>query len=207
MPATAGLFTHIKYSILDRRLIDPVTSCLGKLTSGEDASLFSMGGLLGLGGRLWRLHDWSDEWYQVRWIEKDQEWFLKLKTPSLELDVTEWVGTNEYKFQLDVYHDGYEIRDLAAFYAWVEKLKAPITNEYKFQLADNDSRKPCKRAALYAWVENVTHVLVRLQRWAKRMLRRARVRLVLLMALHPRLGAKAGIGALGPDLLLALALL
>jgi len=210
MPATAGLFTHIKYSILDRRLMNPATSCWGKLTSGEDASLFSMGGLLGLGGRLWRLHDWSDEWYQVRWIEKDQEWFLKLKTPILELDVEEWVGTNEYKFQLAVYHDSREVFDMAAFNAWVEKLKTPIlegTNEYKFQLADNDSRKPCELAALYAWVENVTHVLVRLQRWAKRMLRRARVRLVLLMALHPRLGAKAGIGALGPDLLLALALL
>ena len=178
MPATAGLFTHIKYNMVDRRLINPATSWWGKRTSGDDASLFSMGGLLGLGGRLWRLHDWSDKWYQLRWIEKDQEWFLKLKTPSLDLEVKEWVGTNEYKFELDVYHDSFETREL----------------EFK-------------EAALYAWVENVTHVLVRLQRWAKRMLRRARVRLVLLMALHPRLGNKAGIAVLGPDLIHKLTLL
>jgi len=186
MPATtAGLFTGIKYRLEDWRLTNPTRRMCFKRSWGEDASLFSLDGggsvFLGLGGRLWRLHDWPGTWFLYTYIKKDPAWFSKLKAPRLELDVAssnpvKWARTNEYKFELDV-------------------------------LDGRESRGEFKAAAHYAWLENVTHKLVRIQRWAKRMLRRARVRLVLLMALHPRLGAKAGIAALGPDLILACALL
>ena len=183
MPATAGLFTHIKYRLEDWRLTNPTRRMCFKRSWGEDASLFSLDGggsvFLGLGGRLWRLHDWPGTWFLYGYIKKDPAWFSKLKAPRLELDVAssnpvKWARTNEYKFELDII-DGRESHGL--------------------------------EAAHYAWLENVTHNLVRIQSWAKRMLRRARVRLVLLMALHPRLGKKAGIAVLGPDLLLALTLL
>jgi hypothetical protein len=98
---------------------------------------------------------------------------------------------------------------------WFSKLEKPLLEismarvygtEFKFQCIVFETDERFQRHVQNARLENVTHNLVRIQRWAKRMLRRARVRLVLLMALHPRLGAKAGIAELGPDLLLALAL-
>ena len=82
-----------------------------------------------------------------------------------------------------------------------------LGNDIKFQCIVFETDERFQGHVQNARLENVTHNLVRIQRWAKRMLRRARVRLVLLMALHPRLGAKAGIAVLGPDLLLACALL
>jgi len=176
------MFTGIKYSLEDCRLTNPTRRRWFKRTRGEDASLFSLDEgrtvFLGLAGRLWRLHDWPGTWWLYTYIRKDPAWFSKLKTPRLELSVAssnpgKWTRTNEYKFELDVCHAGRETRGL----------------EFR-------------AAAHYAWLENVNHVLVRIQRWAKRMLRQARVRLVLLMALHPRLGAKAGIAELGPDIIL-----
>ena len=98
---------------------------------------------------------------------------------------------------------------------WFSKLEKPLLEismarvygtEFKFQCIVFETDERFQRHVQNARLENVTHNLVRIQRWAKRMLRRARVRLVLLMALHPRLGAKAGIAELGPDLMLALAL-
>jgi hypothetical protein len=49
-------------------------------------------------------------------------------------------------------------------------------------------------------LENVSHLLIRLQRWCKRMVRRQRT-LALCMGMHARLGAKCLIGDLGEDLL------
>ncbi len=51
------------------------------------------------------------------------------------------------------------------------------------------------------WLYNVTHSLIRLQRWVRRMQLVARARQALLMALHPRLGAMCLLASLGPDLL------
>lgn len=49
-------------------------------------------------------------------------------------------------------------------------------------------------------LENLTHLLIRIQRWTRRMLRRARA-LALSMALHPRLGVGARLAELGEDIL------
>jgi hypothetical protein len=60
-----------------------------------------------------------------------------------------------------------------------------------------------------AQLENMQHVLIRLQRWIRRVLGRERVRLAsvaLLMALHPRLGMGCALGELGHDILEALIL-
>ena len=49
-------------------------------------------------------------------------------------------------------------------------------------------------------MENIHHILIRLQRWSRRMLHRRRS-LALCMALHPRLGTKSPIADLGEDIL------
>ena len=49
-------------------------------------------------------------------------------------------------------------------------------------------------------LENLNHLLIRLQRWTRRMLHRARG-LALCMVLHPRLGAKSLLAELGWDML------
>ena len=51
------------------------------------------------------------------------------------------------------------------------------------------------------WLENITHLLIKLQRWIRRKQRAGRVRSALLMALHPRLGALSPLAELGPDIL------
>lgn len=49
-------------------------------------------------------------------------------------------------------------------------------------------------------LENLNHLLIRLQRWTRRMLHRARV-LALAMALHARLGCESMLAGLGCDIL------
>jgi hypothetical protein len=46
----------------------------------------------------------------------------------------------------------------------------------------------------------VTHLLIRLQRWSKRMVKRQRM-LALCMGMHERLGAKCLLAGLGEDVL------
>ena len=54
----------------------------------------------------------------------------------------------------------------------------------------------------YARLYNANHLLIRLQRWFRRVPEQWRARrLVLAMALHPRLGCDSGLGALGEDIL------
>ena len=48
-------------------------------------------------------------------------------------------------------------------------------------------------------LENLTHVIIRLQRWTKRMLERRRA-LALCMALHARLGGQSRLAELGEDM-------
>jgi hypothetical protein len=48
--------------------------------------------------------------------------------------------------------------------------------------------------------ENINHLLIRLQRWTRRMLKRPKI-LALFMALHPRLGADSGVAELNKDIL------
>ena len=50
-------------------------------------------------------------------------------------------------------------------------------------------------------LENVHHLLLRLQRWIKRVMMRERVRLALLMGLHARLGQECLLGELGHDII------
>jgi hypothetical protein len=50
-------------------------------------------------------------------------------------------------------------------------------------------------------LENLSHLLIRLQRWTRRVLHRVRV-LALCMAFHPRLGGKSWLAELGEDILL-----
>lgn len=49
-------------------------------------------------------------------------------------------------------------------------------------------------------LENLNHLLIRLQRWTRRMLHRARA-LALAMALHARLGCESMLAGLGCDIL------
>ena len=54
---------------------------------------------------------------------------------------------------------------------------------------------------IYAgFIEDVTHLLIRLQRWSKRMVKRRRM-LALCMGMHQRLGAKCLLAGLGEDVL------
>jgi hypothetical protein len=56
-------------------------------------------------------------------------------------------------------------------------------------------------------MENITHSLIRLQRWIRRVvIRQGRARLALLMGLHPRLGQQSLLGELGHDMLVGMVL-
>jgi hypothetical protein len=184
MPTTASLVkTHVEYELMDWRFPKPG---FFKRIRGEDASLYLFRGgwtFLGLGGRLWRL-DKIFGWGRFREdpFIPDPDWFSKLSKPLLEISMARVYG-NEFSFQCIVFE----------------------TDE-RFQCIAFETDVRIERHVQRGRLENVTHNLVRIQRWTKRILRRARVRLVLLMALHPRLGAKAGIAELGPDLILALTL-
>jgi len=181
MPATAGLVkTHVEYEMMDWRFPKPDFL---KGIRGMDSSLYLFRGgwtFLGLGGRLWRLDKLIDCWRFGDVIRFGEDPFI----PDPD---------------------------------WFSKLKKPLLEismarlrdctEFKFQCIVFETDERFQGHVLNARLENVTHNLVRIQRWAKRMLRRVKVRLVLLMALHPRLGNKAGIAALGPDLMLRVALL
>lgn len=63
-----------------------------------------------------------------------------------------------------------------------------------------EKRRKHYNSVQYGRLENLNHLLIRLQRWTRRMLYRARG-LALCMALHPRLGAESWLAELGGDML------
>jgi hypothetical protein len=79
---------------------------------------------------------------------------------------------------------------------WIE------TNRYKYPLEFMGRCTIFERKHKHDFVihdgclENINHLLIKLQRWTRRMQQRARV-LALCMALHPRLGAKSWLAGLG----------
>ncbi len=50
-------------------------------------------------------------------------------------------------------------------------------------------------------IDSLDHVLIQRQRWIRRVLSRERVRLVLLMGLHARLGKECMLGELGHEII------
>ena len=63
-----------------------------------------------------------------------------------------------------------------------------------------EKRRKHYNSVRHGRLENLNHLLIRLQRWTRSMLQRARA-LALSMALHPRLGAKSWLAELGKDIL------
>jgi len=79
-------------------------------------------------------------------------------------------------------------------------------NGYRFECEVHETAESQRGRGMVhrAQLENMQHVLIRLQRWIRRVLGRERVRLAsvaLLMALHPRLGMGCALGELGHDIL------
>ncbi len=74
-------------------------------------------------------------------------------------------------------------------------------NEYRLLCKIHDGDERDEHVVCIGWLYDMTHLLIRLQRWARRRLRVARVRQVLLMALHLLLGLESLLSTLGPDLL------
>lgn len=177
-----GLITHLQYRMEDQRLRNPTRKRWFKRTSGKDASLclFGQDGyvMLGLDGKLWRFCEYPVTSIAYSFFNPTAGWFSRLKRPRLEICVSStnpgrWDRKNEYRFECDVC-DGTE-----------------------------PGRRCEAKVVHYAWLENLTHCLIRLQRWIRRVVvRRGQIRLALLMGLHPRLGRHCTLGALGHDIIL-----
>ena len=96
--------------------------------------------------------------------------------------------------------------------SWFADLKAPKVllrvfwkdgqHAFSFDMWVLEQRAGRGKTFVYFGVlENVNHVLIRLQRWIKRVMMRERVRLALLMGLHARLGQECLLGELGHDII------
>lgn len=181
------IFTNIKYIMEDTRLKKPTRRYWFKRTRGNDAFLCSFGEdciMIGYDGKLWRLHDFPSTYILYDFFTPDKAWYSKIKeNPTLlKLEVSstnpgKWHRKNEYRFECDICN-GYE--------PWRGREPRPVH---------------------YAWMENITHSLIRLQRWIRRVvIRQGRARLALLMGLHPRLGQQSLLGELGHDMLVGMVL-
>lgn len=128
---------------------------------------------LGEGQEFIGLHNrlWRLESYENQYYKTRPNWFHTCTTERLIVKL-EW-----YNF-------------------WYEK---PNEHRQLCKIYDGDERD--ESVVCIGWLYDKTHLLIRLQRWARRRLRVARVRQVLLMALHPRLGSESLLSTLGVDLL------
>ena len=179
-----NLVTHIRYSVEDQRLKNPTRRRWFKRTFGNDACLCRFGQddhiMLGFHGKLWRFCEYPITSMVYSFFKPNVGWFSRLERPRLEICVSStdpgrWNRRNEYRFECDVC-DGTE-----------------------------PERRCESRIVHYAWLENVSHALIRLQRWIRRVVvRRGQIRLALLMAMHPRLGHHCTLAALGHDIILGL---
>jgi hypothetical protein len=124
-------------------------------------------------------------------------------------DNLQFIGFNNNLWQLDSYENRYYKTRPRWFFNWHKRivklewyhpyLSAP--NEYRLLCKIHDGDEQDQHVICIGWLYNVTHLLIRLQRWIRRMLRVARARRVLCMALHPRLGKNSLLSTLGPDIL------
>jgi len=171
------LFTDVRYVLTDDRATRERKTA-GKVflcCFGVDCVF------IGWNGQLWRCNAFDKFWRLAEYY-----WVTNLKQPKLRLDVEErnarrvWRRTNGYRFECHVYDEHEDARASAAL---------------EFQSSE------VHRAQL----ENVNHVLIRLQRWIKRALRvrwQKRARSALVMALHPRAIARGcALGGVGRDIL------
>jgi hypothetical protein len=172
-----GIFTNVKYMMEDDRYPKETRRHHGKLTRGE-LSIYSFGvdsWFFGYDGKLWR-------------VTTCPGWILE-KTKMLPASKLERV--NPIVVRLNIVHT-YDVHTGR----WNKKefrYLSDICDGWKDRLSDflHSGR-----------LENVHHVLIRLQRWTKRVLRLRKIRLALLMSLHPRLGQHCALGELGHDILL-----
>lgn len=93
----------------------------------------------------------------------------------------------------------------------VETLWCPLTHHnnplpYSPECFMFEKRGRYYRSIHHGRLENLNHLLIRLQRWTRRMLKRSK-RLALCMAFHPRLGVESGLAELGQDILSLIAAL
>ena len=134
---------------------------------------------MGWNGQLWRCNPYDKFWRLIEYY-----WVDRIKKPKLRLDVEErnarriWSRTNGYRFECYVYDQD----------SWTNTaVEFESTYVHRAQL------------------ENVNHVLIRLQRWIRRVLRvrwQKRARSVLVMALHPRaIAGGCSLGEVGRDIL------
>jgi hypothetical protein len=85
-------------------------------------------------------------------------------------------------------------------FPWFERVWS-IT-EFRLICSICDGEASYEDEVCTVWLENVSHLLIKLQRWIRRKLWEDKKRLVLLMALHPRLGARSPLAELSPDIIL-----
>lgn len=78
--------------------------------------------------------------------------------------------------------------------------KDPCTYFAESSIFERKPKSRYYRFLLRGRLEYLNHLLIRLQRWTRRMIQRPKT-LALFMALHSRLGAKSGLAELGEDIL------
>lgn len=125
-------------------------------------------------------------------------------------DNLQFIGFNNNLWQLVAYENEYYKTRPRWFYNWNRRIVQLEWYFPYFGSGPHDYRLLCKihdgderddHVVCIGWLYNVTHLLIRLQRWTRRMLRVARARQVLCMALHQRLGETSLLSTLGPDIL------
>jgi hypothetical protein len=101
------------------------------------------------------------------------------------------------------YNDASWFADLRAPKVLLRVFRKDGQHAFKFDAWVLEQCRGRKQTIVYFGVlENVNHLLVRLQRWIRRVMMRERVRLVLLMGLHARLGKECTfLGELGHDII------
>ncbi len=123
-------------------------------------------------------------------------------------EYSQFMGFNNKLSRLDPYENNYYKTRPRWFYnckrrivklEWYHPYHSG-PKEYRILCKIHDGDERDDHVVCIGWLYNVTHFLIRLQRWVCRMQRVARVRQVLLIAIHPRLGSKSPLSTLGPDI-------
>jgi hypothetical protein len=156
------------------------------------------------------MEDWRD------YDEAKKRWYKRTRGNDLLLcgfgEKTVVIG---YEGKLWALHDLVGMLDPRRYNSddasWFADLRAPKVLlrvfrkddrlDYSFEAFVLEKIKGRKKTFVYfGMLENVNHLLIRLQRWIRRVLLRERARLVLLMGLHPRLGCVL-LGGLGHEII------
>lgn len=165
----------------------------------------------------------SNVWYATRDERRGElviRYFFRRNKSHMTVyifgDGTQFIGLNNKLWQLDSFSNHYYTTRPGWFYNWEgtrKIVKLEWFNPYLYDPAEcrllckiHDGDEQDRNVICIGLLYDVTHALIRLQRWTRRVVVGRARRLAVLMCLHARLGEMSGLAVLGADLVAGLIL-